>query len=388
LTISSGFEKNLNFLDDVESDKSNELNIARINLDNEQGQTATEIPVFKKHMKRFSIDDLRNHSSYNINSITNSSSNNLERMLKQQQMNIVNDISEFHNTNSDYSLTSGISSNFSTSPIKRFINPNNFSQISPNNPNLNFNNNIFNEGRRNSCEMNPNLLNVMRDIVGRGNISRSARNSKDFSNMQGVFNIPFNILDDKYILDNMLMLLKDQNGCRLIQKKIEEKPTEFVYPMFETIQNNLPDIMADQFGNYVVQKIIDYIYNDKVIITKFFEVIRSQIYNISVNQFGTRVLQRLLDYFCVNYSNVETPGINDVLKSLIVNHPLELIMDTNGNHVFQKILMIYPKQENQFIYDELIKIGIEVAKSKKGGCIFQRAFEHASTGQKVTHLII
>ena len=73
--------------------------------------------------------------------------------------------------------------------------------------------------------------------------------------------------------------------------------------------------------------------------------------------------------------------INETMKDLIVNHTNELIMDTNGNHVFQKILVIFPKRENQFIFDELVKLCIEIAKSKKGGCIFQRAFEFANPHQ-------
>jgi hypothetical protein len=241
----------------------------------------------------------------------------------------------------------------------------------------------------------------MRDMALQGNSSKSARHSVDFSNMvfninTNCFNYQFNnnnnnnvnnMFDDKHILDNVLLLLKDQNGCRLIQKKLEEKSPEYAINIFEKIQNNLFEIIIDQFGNYVVQKIIDFIYNDKYLVTRFFELIRPNIYIVSVNQYGTRVFQRLLDYFCVNYNKIENQVINEIFKELVLNHTSQLIADTDGNHVFQKVLMLYPKHENNFIYEELVKICFEISKSKKGGCIFQRAFELANYEQKVRAFI-
>jgi hypothetical protein len=337
---------------------------------------------YRGHMKRFSVDDLIN------NPVASSNNNHIDRFMKHtHQMgvnNMIGDISELH-SQSDYSHRSGMSSNFSTSPTKRYLNPNNFSQVSSQPGLLSFNNNLYPDSRRNSSEFNPNFLNAVRDLVGRSanQNSKSQRNSRDFTNIP-CFNFQFNnILDDKYILDNLLILLKDQNGCRLIQKKIEEKPNEFILPLFEKMQYNFVELCTDQFGNYVVQKMVDHMYSDKPLVTRVFEVIKPSIYYLSVNQYGTRVLQRLLDYFCVNYSQVESQTSNLAMKELIVNHSYDLIMDTNGNHVFQKILAIYPKNENQFIYDELTEISIDIAKSKKGGCIFQRAFDYASPSQKV-----
>jgi hypothetical protein len=187
--------------------------------------------------------------------------------------------------------------------------------------------------------------------------------------------------DDKYILENALTLLKDQNGCRLIQKKIEEKNQDYVIKLFNRIQHSLPDIVNDQFANYVVQKVIDYVHNNCFIITKFFEIVKHDLYVISVNQFGTRVFQKILDYFCISYK--PNGKINQILRDLILGHTLNLINDTNGNHVFQKIMMIYPRNKNQFIFDELSKVSIEIAMSKKGGCIFQRTFGTATDYQRV-----
>jgi hypothetical protein len=64
-----------------------------------------------------------------------------------------------------------------------------------------------------------------------------------FENFSGINNInknnicpiKFNPNDDRNILDNILVLTKDQNGCRLIQKKLEEKREEFLTKFYEKV---------------------------------------------------------------------------------------------------------------------------------------------------------
>lgn len=46
-----------------------------------------------------------------------------------------------------------------------------------------------------------------------------------------------NYNDEKNIIDNLLILIKDQNGCKIIQKKLEEKNPEFMMKFFERVIN-------------------------------------------------------------------------------------------------------------------------------------------------------
>jgi hypothetical protein len=41
--------------------------------------------------------------------------------------------------------------------------------------------------------------------------------------------------DDKAILDNIFILMKDQNGCRMLQRKFEEKHSEFFAKFYEKV---------------------------------------------------------------------------------------------------------------------------------------------------------
>jgi hypothetical protein len=392
LSISSGIEKNLNFLKDDADDKN-------INEHGELSNASPDVDRFdllrhlsdeKRFNKRFSLDNL----SYQINILNSSpikSPDLLPQTVTSNKNNLMTNLSEF-TTNSDYSHGSGVSSNPSTYSNKKFANSSNLLQVTENGiTSINLNSGFVCD-RRNSFQPSPNLLDAYRDMVRPVYNSKSARNSQDFTNFPFpmVMNLSYTILDDNYIIENVLMLLKDQNGCRLLQKRLEEKPIQFVQPIFERIKGSLVEIINDQFGNYVIQKIIEYIYNDKILITQFFERIKNKLFDISINLCGTRVLQKLLDYLCigVNFNEIENKSINEIFKSFVQEHIYDLIMDTNGNHVFQKILTIYHKSDNQFIYDELLKVGIDIALTKKGGSVFQRALDKGSTGQKVKFKII
>jgi hypothetical protein len=52
-------------------------------------------------------------------------------------------------------------------------------------------------------------------------------------NHKSQFKINFN--DEKNILENLMLFVKDQNGCKLIQKKLEEKNNDFLSKFFEKV---------------------------------------------------------------------------------------------------------------------------------------------------------
>jgi hypothetical protein len=170
----------------------------------------------------------------------------------------------------------------------------------------------------------------------------------------------------------------------MVQKKIEEKvgDEEYLNLFYERIHPYIYDIVNDQFGNYVIQKYFEIIQLNRMAVTRFFERIGNSLFSISVHPYGTRFLQRALECLTPIYAQIETESLNDILRDLIQSHIMDLILDTNGNHVFQKILALYPKDKNGFFYDELTRIAFSVAKLKQGGCIFQKAFDFATHEQK------
>ena len=195
------------------------------------------------------------------------------------------------------------------------------------------------------------------------------------------------IAEDKYILDNLTIFLKEQNKCRIVQEKLEEKKNDpnFIGKFFHNIESVLFEIINHQFGNYVIQKFFDIMINqkNKTLITSFFAKIQNELFKISVNSYGTRVFQKALEKLDEsNYENFETEELNTIIHNLIEKHLFPLCFDKNGNHVFQKIIRLFPKTKNDFIYNQLNQSAIEICKLKQGATILQTALKYANESQK------
>ena len=283
-----------------------------------------------------------------------------------------------------------------------------------NNPNIN--NNNFNNFRRKSVQYYPNFnfLNFpnqnQQNFQNMNNpfmVNTNMNNYNAFNNIRNIsipiqnniqtktqkkrnsFSIPvpnYFYNEDNYILENLNSYLTDQSRCRQIQEKLEEKKndSEFIIKFYQNIESNLVDIINHQFGNYVIQKFFDIILFQKNqnLITQFFLKIQSDLFKISVNNYGTRVFQKSLEKLDNGiYEQIETPELNNIIKNLVEKHIFALCYDKNGNHVFQKIARIFPKDRNQFIFDLLNQYAIEISKLKQGATILQNTFKYASNVQ-------
>lgn len=210
------------------------------------------------------------------------------------------------------------------------------------------------------------------------NVSSNASNTQVNYSSNGIIPIvpfKFNPNEDKSVLDNLHLLIKDQNGCRMIQAKLDEKKEDFNQKFFEKIKNNIKDIICDQFGNYVIQKFTE-ICNNKLMITCLMKKIQPNINYICTNSYGTRGFQRILDY-------ISDDSDYEIIRENITNNLLYLIKDVNGNHAVQKIIEVYPKENNHFILQEITKNILEISKLKQGSCIFQKLLGRANKDDKV-----
>ena len=122
---------------------------------------------------------------------------------------------------------------------------------------------------------------------------------------------------------------------------------------------------------------------NKTLITSFFSKIQNELFKISVNSYGTRVFQKALEKLDEsNYENFETEELNTIIQNLIDKHLFPLCFDKNGNHVFQKIIRLYPKTKNDYIYKQLNQSSIEICKLKQGATILQTALKYSNESQK------
>lgn len=179
----------------------------------------------------------------------------------------------------------------------------------------------------------------------------------------------------------ILRLAKDQYGCRFLQKRIDENVVASHLArvanfdiIFGEIHPSLYELIIDPFGNYLVQKLVDYCSADDLDL--MLETLQNNLFQISINQHGTRALQKVIDHMSTSHQL-------SVLMKGLKPYIIELIKDLNGNHVIQKILNKYPPDNCQFIYSSIIDDILVVATHKHGCCVLQKCLNHVNQAQLV-----
>ena len=176
-------------------------------------------------------------------------------------------------------------------------------------------------------------------------------------------------------------MIKDQNKNKYIQKKIEEKNPQFLHKLYQQMKHNLYEIINDQYGNYVIQKFLDYC--DKQILSsilrQLYKYSDKAIYEISINKYGTRALQKLFEKIagCLKDEDVE------IIKASIKGNVTSMIKNINGNHVIQSIIKnIKNKDVMSFMFKEINQNLIEILKTKPGFCVFTEMTSNFSNEDK------
>ena len=356
---------------------------------------------FDKYTSLFGINNIEKTSSSNNSSFNNNSeeedeySDNFPQNNKKRSVGNIfypsSNLIGFNNYNSNQSLENNINNNMN------------------NNINSNINNNInkypYNtlqdmfDLRRNSLGLLPNFLyynysfqNPYQGIspyLNNNNLNNNLFNTiNDKNNIikrnSCTFQQPWKNNQDYYSIFNKL---QDQVGCRQLQEKLEEKKNDnnFIQQFYKCIESNLTNVINHQFGNYVAQKLFDIFLskNNKKMITNFFSQIKHDLIIISLHNYGTRVFQKILEKLeRGKYLDIETDELDNIFKKLIENHICDLCNDINGNHVFQKIVKIYPKEKNNFIFEKLAEKAFIISKLKQGASIFENCFLYANKNQK------
>ncbi|PUU72262.1 armadillo-type protein [Tuber borchii] len=178
------------------------------------------------------------------------------------------------------------------------------------------------------------------------------------------------------LIGNIYELCKDQHGCRYLQKKLEERNPQYVQMIFLETRAHVVELMTDPFGNYLCQKLLEYANDEQR--TVLVNTAAPQLVKIALNQHGTRALQKMIEY-------ITTPEQIRTVIHALQSKVVELIQDLNGNHVIQKCLNRWKKEESklQFIFDAVGEDCVAVGTHRHGCCVLQRCIDHAAGAQKV-----
>ena len=215
------------------------------------------------------------------------------------------------------------------------------------------------------------------------------QNSKNNSKSHNYLNYNDLIFNKK---SNLYIICQDQSNCRNIQDQLDLNKNDLNYTknFLERIKPFLINIITQQFGNYVIQKLLEIlIYQEnKTLFAEVFSFLDQNncLYSVSIDNYGTRVIQKTFEKLIITgYNKIETHALNNCLKNLISKHLFDLCQDKNGNHVYQKLIKVFKGEKEEisnFLFDYLADFALDIALLQQGATIFSTAINFGSYNQK------
>ncbi|GMF25579.1 unnamed protein product [Phytophthora fragariaefolia] len=190
------------------------------------------------------------------------------------------------------------------------------------------------------------------------------------------------------IKGHLFIFAKDQTGSRFIQQKLEKADEHLKAESFNEIFPNSLLLMTDVFGNYVIQKFLEYgsLEQQQLLV----ELMTSNMISLALQVYGCRVIQRALEVTQVE----EQLALIRQLKG----HVMKCVVDQNGNHVLQKCIeaaswkratecnglgpqRFVTGEDIQFIIDSFVGHAAALSTHSYGCRVIQRVLEHCAPAQ-------
>ena len=348
--------------------------------------------IFKYHLKDMNDEYLKNNIeiSDEMKRENNNEDNN-------NSINLNNNINQINNAKERKSQQLFQLGFYGYQNYNQLINQDHKIYYNNNNQGKNLNNkNKFNKGLNNHINNNIYFNSYPLQI--------KETNAKKRKSMiipqEHILNIYNNILNENNIQNDALLrfqeankkkyyvphYIKDKYLCKQMEEKLEMNKTNKLYinNFYQEIKPSLINIIEHQYGNYLIQKLVEILIfqENKELFKSLFLVIDPRLYKISIHIYGTRFFQKTLEKLENNYNKIETDDLDQVFKNMINNYLYKLCIDKNGNHVYQKIIKMFPKEKNDFLFDKLYDIALEISLLEQGVTIFQTAFEYSSKEQR------
>ena len=366
----SNFFNNIIFNDLNENTNWNKPKSNHSNIIQEYYQNIDDnIELFNNQFSNMNLynneaNDQNNFGSLNINNKNNIENNN------NNNLNALN-----NNSNNLGTMTN--SPNYVNNIQGEFIN----------NKNINETNNIdkdnfvsINSGLNTQNDFNSQLM--LNPFIENNNHNPNFFSSNMRSNLQNNTFNQNNLKSDNMLkkkddnlINNCVSLCKEQMECRLLQKKIEEDPSLASTVIYDKIKDKVQEISCDQFGNYFIQKVIEYL-NEKQIKELLQKKISSNFRAFCFNQHGTRVVQKIFEKIINNdellnyYNLLLTPNLKD------------FVIDQNACHIIIKYVNMLSYPKNHFIIQFLLENSFDLATKKHSCCVLQKCIEYSNEKQK------
>lgn len=166
----------------------------------------------------------------------------------------------------------------------------------------------------------------------------------------------------------------DQHGSRFIQQKLETASPEERQTVFDEVMAGDPlALVQDVFGNYVIQKMIEYGTSlQRSILTT---VMEGNIFRLSLQMYGCRVIQKAVEHISLEQQSLIVAELEPRI--------LECVRDSNGNHVVQRLIEKVPSDRLSFVASFQGNV-YDLSRHPYGCRVLQRCLEHLPEEQTRT----
>ena len=253
------------------------------------------------------------------------------------------------------------------------------------NNNINSNQNYYNQEKQQIQPM-INIPNITQNSINKQIQSNSFNNQINpylinqsqlkMNQNQNMFQN--NLLAEKrveYLLNNCVNACKGQIECRQLQGIIEAEPSLASKIIYPKIKDKIQEISFDQFGNYFIQKVIEYLNDEQI-----FEILQKKISinfrSFCFNQHGTRVIQKIFE------KTVKNEQLLNYFNNLLNPNLKDFVIDSNASHIIIKYVNILSSPKNDFIIKFLLENSYELAMKKYSCCVLQNCIEYSNNQQK------
>lgn len=165
----------------------------------------------------------------------------------------------------------------------------------------------------------------------------------------------------------ILTMCKDQQGSRFLQQKYCGSSPVDKQLLFSETAGNVHELVTDVFGNYVIQKIIEF--GPAEYRTEILRKLLGRTVEFSLHMYGCRVMQKAFEFGDFEQKVLLAQELKESVNTCI--------KDQNGNHVIQKVVEKLPPQYFEFVVQCLSADPVGWALHPYGCRVIQKILEKA-----------
>lgn len=203
------------------------------------------------------------------------------------------------------------------------------------------------------------------------------RNGKIGSVSKSISMPSLDALDSKFpaveqIQGQVYSLSRYQQGCRFLQKKLDDADPAECAIIFEELEDHLVELMLDPFGNYLFSKLVEHssVKQRGTLVRN----ILPDLMSAALDKFGSQSLQKM-------FPQLEDEQIFQVIDGLKNNAAL-LIKHEKANYLVQFFLEQMPPRHSQWVYDGICQHMKDVGTSRFGCVIIKKCLDRATSEQR------